>query len=163
MNADGTGITQLTTDPAFDGAPDWQSVVADTTPPTITVPAPIVVDATGPSGAVVTYSVSATDPDDAVASLTCVPTSGSTFPIGTTTVVCTATDTHGNSATASFTVHVRGASEQLADLLTAVTGVGPGRSLAHKVRLAQAFLSRNDVSSARPCSCSSACSGSQSM
>jgi HYR domain len=123
-------------------------VAADTTAPTISVPAPITADATSPSGAVVTYSVSATDPDDAVASLNCMPASGSTFPIGTTTVNCSATDTNGNSSTASFTVHVKGAAEQLADLLTAVTGVGPGTSLADKVSQAQTYLTANDVADA---------------
>ncbi|MEK6321839.1 MAG: HYR domain-containing protein [Acidobacteriota bacterium] len=33
-------------------------------------------------------------------------TSGSTFPLGTTTVTCTATDASGNTATCSFTVTV---------------------------------------------------------
>ncbi len=121
---------------------------ADTTPPVITVPGPITTNATSPNGAVVTYAVSATDPDDAVASLNCVPASGSTFPIGTTTVTCTATDTNGNAAIASFTIRVKGAAEQLADLAQAVAGVGPGTSLADKVRQAQASLSAHDVADA---------------
>jgi len=36
----------------------------------------------------------------------CSPASGSSFPIGTTQVTCTATDTHGNIATGTFTVSV---------------------------------------------------------
>jgi hypothetical protein len=120
-------------------------LVQDATPPVIAVPAPITVNATSPSGAVVTYSVSATDPDDAVASLVCAPASGSMFPIGTTTVQCAATDTHDNTSTASFTVHVNGATEQLADLLQDVTGVGPGTSLADKVRQASSDLAAQDV------------------
>jgi hypothetical protein len=78
----------------------------DTTPPVITVPPDITAEATGAGGAAVSYTVTATDPDDPVASLICTPTSGTTFPLGTTTVHCTATDTHGNSATASFAVNV---------------------------------------------------------
>ena len=39
---------------------------------------------------------------------------------------CTASDAAGNVASASFDVHVKGAAEQLANLLTAVTGIGPG-------------------------------------
>ena len=58
---------------------------------------------------------------------------------------CTATDAAGNNATASFTVHVRGAAEQLADLLAAVTGVGPGTSLADKVMAAQAAYATGDT------------------
>jgi len=78
---------------------------ADTTPPVITLPANITAEATGPSGAVVTYAVSAVDPDDA-ATVSCMPASGSTFPLGLTTVSCTATDTHGNTASGTFTVTV---------------------------------------------------------
>jgi hypothetical protein len=37
-----------------------------------------------------------------------------------------ATDTHENMSTASFAVHLKSAAQQRADLLTAVTGVGPG-------------------------------------
>jgi hypothetical protein len=125
-------------------------VATDTTPPAIGVPGSITVKAMSPSGTVVTYSVSATDPDDAVASLSCAPASGSTVPIGTTTVICTASDTHENTSTASFTVHVKGAAEQLADLATAVTGVGPGTSLADKVSHAQAYVAANDVADACP-------------
>src|SRR6185503_12292687 len=36
----------------------------------------------------------------------CTPASGSCFPVGTTTVTCTATDASGNTATCSFTVTV---------------------------------------------------------
>jgi hypothetical protein len=36
----------------------------------------------------------------------CTPPSGSTFPVGTTTVTCAATDTSNNKATCSFTVAV---------------------------------------------------------
>ena len=111
--------------------------IVDTTPPVIAVPGPIVANATSPHGAVVTYAVTASDPDDAVASLACVPASGSTFAVGTTTVVCTATDSHGNTGSASFTVHVKGATEQLADLAAAVKGVGPGKSLSATVAVAQ--------------------------
>ncbi len=115
-------------------------LVVDTTPPVISVPAPVTVNATSPAGATVGYTVTATDPDDAVASLACVPPSGSTFPIGTTTVTCTAADSHGNSSHGSFTIKVKGAGDQLADLAAAVKGVGPGRSLADKVAVAQWFL-----------------------
>jgi outer membrane protein assembly factor BamB len=80
-------------------------VVLDTTAPTITVPGPIAVKGMSPSGAVVTYTVTASDPDDAAA-VTCAPASGSTFPIGPTTVSCTAKDTVGNTSTASFLVAV---------------------------------------------------------
>jgi hypothetical protein len=80
--------------------------VTDTTLPVVTVPANATVEAAGPAGAVFTYSASATDNIDGVLAVTCSPASGSTFPLGTTTVTCTATDTHGNTGSASFTVMV---------------------------------------------------------
>jgi hypothetical protein len=69
--------------------------------PVLTLPEDIVVDATSPAGAVVTYDVTATD--NGV--VNCNPASGSTFPLGTTAVVCTATSATG-TATGSFNVTV---------------------------------------------------------
>ena len=89
----------------------------DTTLPVVTVPADIVTDATGPVGAHVTYAASASDAVDPSPTLVCAPASGGTFPIGTTTVTCTATDAAGNSASGSFTVHVRSAREQIVRLI----------------------------------------------
>ena len=87
-----------------------------TTPPTIGVHGHITVDATGPAGATVTYTVTATDDFDPAPTLVCTPSAGSPFPIGDTPVACTATDGGGNTANASFLVTVRGAKEQLARL-----------------------------------------------
>ena len=62
------------------------------------------------STAVVTYSASATDLVDGPVAVSCSPASGSIFPVGTTTVTCSATDAHGNTtpneAKPSFTVTV---------------------------------------------------------
>jgi hypothetical protein len=137
------GINQCCSDDA--SAEVFSSSAIDQTPPVITVPAAITANATSPNGAVVTYTVTATDPDDAVTSLDCSPESGNTFPIGTTTVTCTATDTNGNKSTASFTVTVKGAAAQLTDLLAAVAGVGPGTSLADKVTLVRGYLAASDL------------------
>jgi hypothetical protein len=52
-------------------------VVIDTTPPVIHVPAPISVAATSPSGAVVTFTATATDIVDETDPVTCTPASGS--------------------------------------------------------------------------------------
>lgn len=105
-------------------------------PPALTLPADITVDATGPDGAAVTYAVTGW----AGATVTCAPASGTTFPIGTTSVQCAAVDGHGATAAGAFGVTVRGAREQLADLLVAVAGLGPGRSLEAKIRAAVAWL-----------------------
>jgi hypothetical protein len=82
--------------------------VQDTTPPIVSVPANITVEATGPNGAVVTYpAATAVDIVDGNITPTCNPPSGSTFPLGVNTVNCTATDVHGNTGSASFTVTVQ--------------------------------------------------------
>ena len=80
--------------------------VTDLTPPVLTVPSNVTATATGPSGAVVTFSATATDLVDGTDPVTCAPASGGTFGFGRTTVTCAATDRHGNSASASFTVTV---------------------------------------------------------
>lgn len=80
----------------------------DTTPPTITVPSnPLIAEATGPSGATVTYTATATDPTDGVVTPTCSPASGTLFGLDRpTTVTCTAADKSNNIATATFVVEV---------------------------------------------------------
>lgn len=81
--------------------------VQDTTPPVLSLPANITAEATGPSGATVSFSATATDIVDGSITPTCAPASGSTFAIATTTVNCSATDAAGNTASGSFTVKVQ--------------------------------------------------------
>jgi hypothetical protein len=88
--------------------------------PALTLAADRTVDATSPAGATVTYAVSATDGANPSPSATCAPASGNVFPIGVTSVACTATDHVGNAANGSFTVTVRGAKEQLVRLIEKV-------------------------------------------
>jgi hypothetical protein len=81
--------------------------VVDTTPPVITVPAPIVKEATGPSGAPVAFTATASDAVDGSDPVTCAPASGSVFALGSTTVTCNAEDSHHNaSPPATFSVTV---------------------------------------------------------
>lgn len=120
------------------------TVVEDTTPPVLSLPADIVVDATRPAGAAVTYTVTATDTVDPSPTVACSPASGDVFAIGTTTVNCLATDEAGNTATANFTVHVKGAAEQLDDLAVAVQDVGSD-SLATKIAQAQQSLAQGQT------------------
>jgi hypothetical protein len=71
------------------------------------VPSNRVVEANGPSGSVVSYTgPTATDAAEGPKPVSCNPASGSTFPLGGTTVTCTASDSHGNTSSASFTVTV---------------------------------------------------------
>jgi hypothetical protein len=100
-------VTCTATDSAGNtGVGTGTQTVVDTTPPAITVPANITEEATGPGGANVSYTTSATDIVDVTDPVTCSPASGSLFAIGTTTVNCSSTDLHGNTSTKSFTVTV---------------------------------------------------------
>ena len=87
--------------------------------PIITCPANIVTDATSPKGAVVYFTPTAVDECSSV-SISSTPASGSLFAIGDTTVSCIATNVTGNEATCSFTVHVKGAAEQINNLIALV-------------------------------------------
>src|ERR671931_197233 len=80
--------------------------LVDTTAPVITVPNDISVNSPDPAGAAGTYTASANDNIDGAISPTCTPASGAVFPIGTTTVTCTAKDAHGNSSQKTFKVTV---------------------------------------------------------
>jgi large repetitive protein len=85
----------------------FKVTVSDTTNPVVSVPSDKIVEATSSSGASVTYSATATDNIDGPLTTSCVPESGSTFPLGTTTVTCSATDIHGNTGSATFTIEVQ--------------------------------------------------------
>ncbi|MEO8680503.1 MAG: HYR domain-containing protein [Vicinamibacterales bacterium] len=78
----------------------------DATAPAITVPGDLTVGATTASGSVVNYLTSASDAPAGVSAFSCLPVSGSLFPVGASTVACTATDNAGNTSTGSFTVTV---------------------------------------------------------
>jgi len=79
----------------------------DTTDPVVTPPDGVTVDATSAAGATVTYpAATATDNVGVATGPTCLPASGSLFPLGETTVTCTAGDAAGNTGTATFTVTV---------------------------------------------------------
>jgi len=56
--------------------------------------------------AVVTFNATANDNCDGAITPACSPASGSTFPVGTTTVVCEATDSSNQTGSCSFTVTV---------------------------------------------------------
>lgn len=88
--------------------------------PALTLPANPTVNATSPAGALVSFSASASDGADPSAAASCSPASGSTFAIGTNSVLCTATDHVGNSSTGPFSVTVLGAKEQLSQLIARV-------------------------------------------
>jgi hypothetical protein len=110
----GMGVTAVTCS-AIDAAGNEASgsfsvTVQDKTKPVVTVPQTITAEATGPdgaAGAAVTYgAVTASDLVDQFVTPACDKASGSVFPLGTTTVTCSATDDSGNITTKSFTVTI---------------------------------------------------------
>ncbi|MEO8682370.1 MAG: HYR domain-containing protein, partial [Vicinamibacterales bacterium] len=78
----------------------------DTTPPVLTLPANIVVQAASSAGAVVHFTATANDNVDGSVPVMCEPAPGTTFTVGTTTVNCRASDLSDNSASGSFSVTV---------------------------------------------------------
>ena len=82
----------------------------DTTPPLLVLPDTIVAGCAVAGGAAASFEATATD-NCSVASVSCAAagqtvTSGATFPLGTTSVTCEATDGDGNVASGSFSVAV---------------------------------------------------------
>ena len=87
--------------------PDWTFTVQNAGAPVVGTHADVVAEATGPSGAVVTFTPpTATDDDPPNPVVTCLPASGATFALGDTTVTCSATDNGGNTGTSTFQVTV---------------------------------------------------------
>jgi plastocyanin len=77
---------------------------ADTVPPQVLVPDDITIQTEDQNGASATFNPQAIDNIDELITPTCSPASGSVFAIGTTEVVCTATDSSGNTSSNSFNV-----------------------------------------------------------
>jgi CSLREA domain-containing protein len=105
-----TGTTTITC--TISGGPScsFTITVNDTQGPTLTCPGDVTTleNPPGSGGAMVTYSTpTANDNCPGVGAPTCMPASGSTFPVGTTTVMCNVMDAVGNNQTCSFTVTVQ--------------------------------------------------------
>jgi hypothetical protein len=80
--------------------------VRDTTAPTIQGHANVTIEANALGGARVTYAAPTASDTVSPVTVTCAPPSGSLFALGHTTVICSAQDAAGNSATTSFDVYV---------------------------------------------------------
>ncbi|HYQ86707.1 MAG TPA: HYR domain-containing protein [Bacteroidota bacterium] len=106
------GATQVTctaTDAGgLSSACSFTVTVQDTERPVVTCPANIAMDNDrGLCSAIVNYQTpTATDNCPGTIAISCKPTSGSPFPVGSTTVNCMATDSAGKVGTCSFTVTV---------------------------------------------------------
>jgi hypothetical protein len=95
VNASSTGSGTLT----INEAPN--------TPPVLTLPADIVVEATSAAGATVNFNATATDAEDGTLGVLFSRQPGTVFPVGTTQVTATAQDSKGATATGAFNVTVR--------------------------------------------------------
>jgi hypothetical protein len=105
-----TTVTCSAQDAAGNVAPtqSFDVNVRDTTAPAIQALADVVAEATGLTGAIVSYTTpTASDSVDGSVSVTCAPGSGTTFVLGHTTVTCTAQDTRNNVAHSTFDIQVR--------------------------------------------------------
>jgi hypothetical protein len=102
-----TTVTCAATDSGGETASvSFTVTVRDTSGPALSVPDDRRVEATGSTGAAVTFTASATDLVDGATAVACSRASGSMFPIGPTVVTCTSTDSRGNTGSATFTVTV---------------------------------------------------------
>lgn len=144
-----TAFQQGTTDtPGFDES-FRSATVTDDDLALHDIPDNVTLNATGPDGAVVNYTLPTATDEGGPPPVSCDHPPGSTFAIGSTSVTCSASATDGDDAnspvSASFTVHIDGAVEQVADLHAAVEGVGPGTSLPDKVAAIQASVASGKI------------------
>ena len=96
--------------------------VVDTVPPQVLVPDDIVIETENPNGAVATFNPHAVDNIDELLTPSCNYSSGAVFPIGTTEIVCTATDSAGNSSSNSFNVIIEFSGVLIPDWIKSVAG-----------------------------------------
>ena len=136
----------------------YESAPADSDLGLSGLPANVTTDATSPQGAVVTYTLPAAvdeSGDSPGPSVNCTPASGSTFPIGTTTVTCTVTDSDDTPSTVSgsFQVVVKGAAEQISDLISLINSFnlspqGIQTSFDSQLQAVQTDLAANNTAQA---------------
>ena len=127
--------------------------ITDTLPPVLTLPGPTTAEATSASGAVVTYAATANDAATGPATITCTPPSGSTFPIGSTTVTCTSTDPTGHKATGTFIITI---SDTKAPVLTLPASFSAEATSAAGAPITYTATAADAVSGATSVTCSKA-------
>lgn len=109
--ATGRNVSCSATSAGGTTGPVVNNIKVDTVAPTLTgVPVNITQSTTSSVGNVVNYTLpTAADPTPGSSlngAVSCLPASGSTFPVGVTAVNCSASDIAGNNTTATFTVTV---------------------------------------------------------
>jgi hypothetical protein len=100
-------------------------IVRDVTPPKLTCPADIVLQAC--AGTRVNYRATAHDDCDRYPRITYSPRPGSVFPLGTTIVYVTATDRYGNRSSCKFRVTLRDAIKPVIKCTPRVVAADPGK------------------------------------
>jgi len=156
----GVHVLNLTVDDGYGGIAADEVIVTirDTTAPTITAPAPVVVPESDPLGTPISLTPpTVTDICDPSPSM--ISDAPALFPLGETTVTWKARDASGNQATATQQVSVApgSPSNQLSNLNKLISyGVASGQidpalqsSLSAKVEAALEALARGDKNSAR--------------
>src|SRR5207302_3200426 len=119
---------------------------------TIAAPSSLVAEATGPLGAAVAYTVTASNVNGSVP-VSCAPLSGSTFQLGHTTVSCSSTDSQGNTSRTSFDVQVR---DTTAPALAVPAGITAQASLSSGVKVSYSATAKDLVDGAPKVACSPA-------
>ncbi len=97
--------------------------VKDTSPPEFKVPSDIMKVGVDLQGTKITYNANASDTIDGITIPICDPPSGSTFPLGTSYVKCTATDKSGNMAESTFSVIVKAPKGKISNTETGISTI----------------------------------------
>jgi hypothetical protein len=129
-------VTWTATDASGNSGTDAQLVtVVDTTPPSIVAPADVTAECTSPLGTPVDLGAPVVSDvcDDSVAVSNDAPP---LFPLGMTTVLWTAADDHGNSASAGQAVTVVDTTPPVLTLSLSPTALWPPNHKLHTVRAA---------------------------
>jgi HYR domain len=113
----------------------------------------VVAEATGPLGAVVDYTVTATDAGGGSVPVSCSPAAGSTFTLGHTTVSCSATDKNGSTSRAGFDVLVH---DTTAPALTVPANMTVKTSLASGAKVTFTATANDLVDAAPKVTCNPA-------
>ncbi|MEW6127588.1 MAG: FG-GAP-like repeat-containing protein [Acidobacteriota bacterium] len=111
-----SGCTQTLTNVAANQILTVVENCNDTQPPSIVCPANLVTTAaSGESSLAVTYPPPTANDNAGIPTVVCSPSSGSTFPLGITTVTCTATDGANNQTSCTFKIVISGTLLAVAD------------------------------------------------
>jgi hypothetical protein len=141
----GTNLVSCTAvDPSGNSSScSFRVIVRDAQLPQISCPGNIVQNTDpGQCTAVVTFSVTATDNCPGT-TYVCTPPSGSTFPLGTTTVQCVATDAAGNNNSCSFTVTIQDKQQPQISCPADIVTANDAGSCGAKVTFATPFATDN--------------------